>query len=96
MPPIWADWRAWIYDFAQEALFPQNWGLCCILNITTHRGSTAIANRAGTPCPCPSDLCGREADCIFVSYFVFSEAREAGVHLSSTLPADNEKHENDR
>ena len=50
--------------------------------------------------PCPSDtLPGREADCIFVSYFVFSEGAapgEAGVlAFVKPLPADNEKHEND-
>lgn len=101
MPPtIWADWRTWIYHFAPgEGAVPSgaSGSSASMLNITTHRGSTAIGNPSWHAVPCPSAawIPGRNADldCVFVSYFVFSEGAapgEAGVlAFVKPLPADD-------
>ena len=83
MPPtIWADWRIWLYFFApDEGDVPTGaaGSYVKMLNISTHGGSTAIGNPSWHLLPCPV---GKPANCIFISYFVFSEGAapgEAGV-----------------
>eukprot|EP00605_Chrysophyceae_sp_TOSAG23-4_P001391 GSChrysophyteH1.ASY1.ANO1.1511.1 assembled CDS len=79
MPPtIWEDWRIWVYNYSNgEGSIPTgDSNEVTMLNIKTHGGSTAFGNPSWTILNCN----GR--DCLFVSYFLFSEGAadgEAGV-----------------
>ena len=82
MPPtIWEDWRTWMYHYAPgEGGVPTGATGSSVemLKISTHGGSTAIANPSWHIVPCPD----QSSKCIFVSYFIFSEGAapgEAGV-----------------
>jgi hypothetical protein len=92
MPPtVWADWRVWLYWFApEEGVVPTGASHnVTMLNLRTHKGSTAVGNPSWQVLACPSSVqssglsavtapASSSASCLFVSYFLFGEGAKPG------------------
>jgi len=80
MPPtIWEDWRTWVYHFSDsEGDVPIGKGSVEILDVKTHKGSTAFGNPSWHIVPCPYSPTVNGPSCVFVAYFIFSEGAEPG------------------
>src|SRR5262249_16472329 len=74
-PPVWEDWRIWMYRFTpQESITPTGAGNVTMLTIKTHKGSVAFANPAFTTVSGPDG----QGQCVVVSYFLFGEGAKPG------------------
>jgi hypothetical protein len=82
MPPtIWADWRIWMYRFSAHEIFvPDGTGTIEMMNIKTHKNSTAVGNPSWHKVPCPDshNSNNNSIECVFVSYFLFGEGAKPG------------------
>ena len=61
----WGSWRQWLYDYATYDF--------TLLDIKTHKGSTAFGNGTFTVLKCPNGNNG-----VVVTYFLFSEGAASG------------------
>ena len=76
-PPIWADWRVWLYLPQSGSLPPVGQpSAVAMLHPRTDKGSFAFGNPSFTKVPCPQSTNGKM--CLFVSYFLFGEGAKPG------------------
>jgi len=85
MPPtIWADWRVWLYVWSAREVkqrYTDGTGAITPLSPRTDKGSTAFGNPSFAVVKCPA----QPQNCLFVSYFLFSEGAQPGEAGSCTF-----------